>query len=63
MSEEHEKAKRVSDMDQALATISENFPPMWRRMFENFKTEGFTEEQALRLVCTHVHAVGNGRLS
>lgn len=37
-------------------------PALWKGMYERCKNEGFTEEQALKVVCAYVHGFANGKL-
>lgn len=43
-----------AEMDQAMAMMNEMFPGMIKGLFDGYKKEGFTEEQAFELVKTHI---------
>ena len=49
----------ISEFDQAAAQFADSYPPMHWRMYKNYLEEGFTEEQALRLVQTLVLSTGS----
>ncbi|MCK9569130.1 hypothetical protein M0R72_09325 [Candidatus Pacearchaeota archaeon] len=46
--------KERAELDQAMAACAEMFPRMWRSLYEGLKSEGFTEEQAMRLLIAHI---------
>ena len=46
--------KMQSDMDQAMAAMVEMFPPAWRGLYLGLVREGFTEEQAMRLLMAFI---------
>ena len=52
----------LHQLEQALTAMAENLPPYWRRMFLRLMEEGFTEDQAMRVLCAAVHGSSNGRL-
>lgn len=58
-----DKAKQLQALEQALAMMAENFPPMWWRMYRNLQTEGFDEKQAFSIILTIVNGVAGGKLS
>lgn len=41
--------RRLHDLEQSFAALSENFPPCWRRIYLKSIEEGFTHEEAFRL--------------
>lgn len=62
MSQDKDKARQLHDFEQAAAMNAENFPPMWKRMYENLVKEGFTEDQAMRILLFHVHGMSGGKI-
>lgn len=54
--EAHELNKKRAKLDQAIAKGTEMFPMVWRSLYENCLIHKFTEEQALKLVCTYIKA-------
>jgi hypothetical protein len=48
--EERAKIKEEQYREQVMAAAADVVPPFHWRLFTNYKTAGFTEEQALRLV-------------
>lgn len=56
------KTKQLQELEQALATMAEDFPPMFRRFYLNLVKEGFTEEQAFKMVIAQCHAFSGGKL-
>ena len=41
-------------IDQAAALLSDNFPPMWRRLYEALLDQGFTEVESMKLLQTYI---------
>ena len=46
--------------DQITAELADAFPPMWKRLFEGLKREGFEEDQAFTLLKTYIISMGSG---
>lgn len=55
--------KKLHDLEQLSATVAENYPPMWRRVYLNAIQEGFTEEQAFKIVLVMVNGMMGGRMN
>lgn len=53
--------KDLHDFEQSSAVISDFFPTLWWRMYQNLKSEGFTEEQAMQIICSYANGLGGGR--
>ena len=49
-----------ADLDQSMAMIADTFPPLWRRLYFNMTCEGFTEDQAMRLLIAYISSQGTG---
>ncbi len=49
--------KKRSEMDQAQAFLGELYPPLWRKLYLGCVEEGFSEDQAFRLLRTYIRAV------
>lgn len=47
-------AKQRAEIDQAMAAMVEMFPPLWRRLYEGCKAEGFSEVDSLSLLKTYI---------
>lgn len=43
-----------AEMDQATAFLGDILPCLWRRLYRNCVTEGFSDVQALELVKTFI---------
>ena len=41
-------------LDEAITTLIDQMPPLWRGMYNGCLKEGFTEDQALSLVKTYI---------
>ncbi len=57
-----EKLQSLLAFEQASATLAENLPPMWMRIFGNCVLAGFTKEQAFQLVMVAVNAQMGGKV-
>jgi hypothetical protein len=57
-----EKARRTHDLEQSGTFLTRQMPEIWWTMFNNLKGEGFSEEQAFRIVTVHVFGMGGGKL-
>lgn len=44
------KPEDVSKFDEASACIAEQYPPFYGRLYLNCVKEGFTDEQAMRIL-------------
>ncbi len=53
---EKELIKKQGELDQALAMVADNWPPVWFRIFTNLKERGFTEDQSMDLLKTYIIA-------
>lgn len=49
-----DKAKRQREFDEGITHMTKTFPMIWRRMYEECKSNGFTEDQAMSLVRTYI---------
>lgn len=47
-------------MDQGIAQITETFPVLWHGLYMGCIEQGFTEQQALALVCQYIAATHKG---
>lgn len=56
------QAKQISELEQSAAFIAETLPPLWKRMFDNLKQNGFSEAQAFQLTLTYVHGQAGGKM-
>lgn len=64
MSEEDKsKTRQIHEMEQATAFVATMLPPMLKRFYDNCKSEGFSEEHALRMVLVYLHGSVGGKLS
>lgn len=54
MSDEQDKTKEMHDYEQACAMLAETQPPMWWRLYGNLQKEGFTKEEAMKLLCAWI---------
>ena len=52
-------AKAMADWSQAIAGLTEMCPPMWWGLFKGCKEQGFTDEQAMRLVIAFIKSQEN----
>lgn len=52
--------KQIAELDQALRLAADSMPPLWRRLYHNCVSEGFTEDQAMQLVKTFIISQGIG---
>ena len=43
-----------SKFEQGVAMLGDTLPPLWWRLYCNCKEQGFTEEQAMLLLRTHI---------
>ena len=57
-----DKTKQLHDLEQALATMAENMPPMWWRVFCELQQQGFMRDEAFRLVGLMVFAQSGGKM-
>lgn len=48
--------QKQADLDQAIATVSENFPILWSSIYRGLQQQGFTENQAFELLKVYVMA-------
>lgn len=48
--------KTLQNLEQSTAFLADNFPPMWRRIYDNLKLVGFNELQAMELLKTYILA-------
>lgn len=48
--------KEAAKMDQAMAAVTEMFPPLWRGLYTRLVSQGFSEFQALELVKAYITA-------
>lgn len=46
--------KEQSDFEQSVAAIAESYPPMWRRMYLNLLSEGFSKDESMDLLKTFI---------
>ena len=46
--------KTRAELDQAVAALIELYPPTWRGLYLGCVSEGFTPDEALALVKTHI---------
>lgn len=53
-----EQANDMRKMDEALTFMSDNYPRLWKRLFDNSVKEGFTEAQAMELLKTLILSMG-----
>lgn len=51
----------IDKHDQAAAFLGDNYPPLWKRLYDNCVKEGFTEAQAMDLVRTYIFANCGGK--
>lgn len=54
--DENNDVLNLQDLDQAVATVGDMWPPLWRRIYDNLLSEGFTEQQAMSLLKTYIMA-------
>ena len=47
-------SKKLADLDQAAAALSDFLPPLLWRMYTNLKAEGFDHQDALDLLKTYI---------
>ena len=60
-----DKFDRTRDLikfEQALTLAAENYPPMWRRLYQNLIREGFTQQEAMRLLEIQILSAGGARI-
>lgn len=43
------------ELEQGMAYVADTIPMYWWRMFTNLKDAGFTEAQAMQLLCTYIN--------
>lgn len=55
-----DKTKDLQRLEQGFATLGDIYPPLWRRMYGNCISEGFSEMQAMELVKTWILSQGSG---
>jgi hypothetical protein len=48
--------RESAKMDQALAAVTEIFPPLWHGLYVRLIRQGFNETQALELVKAYIAA-------
>ena len=41
---------KIAELEQAVASVGETMPPLHWALFKGYKEQGFTDEQAMRLV-------------
>jgi hypothetical protein len=46
--------KKISEIEQVSAFISETLPPLFGNMFKNLVLAGFTEDRAMTVLCTYI---------
>ena len=51
---DREKAQK----DQQLAECADMLPGVWWRLFTNMRGEGFSEDQAIKLLCAFIQSLG-----
>lgn len=56
-----DKTNQLHELEQALATLAENCPPMWHRLYINMQSEGFTKDEAFKLLVAYVHGAAGGK--
>jgi hypothetical protein len=47
-------AKIISDIEQARSALVELMPPLWKSLFDSCVSQGFSESDAMRLVCAYI---------
>lgn len=52
--DEREKIEKQAEFERNMATLGDMLPGHWRRIYENLKTEGFTESQAMDLLKAYI---------
>lgn len=55
-----DKSKELHDLEQSCATMAENFPPMWYRLYLNCRKEGFSDDQAFKILITFIMSMTKG---
>lgn len=46
--------EHISDADQGFKAINDLYPPHWGAIYKGCLMEGFTDEQAMRLLLKHI---------
>lgn len=49
-----DEMKRQAEFDQAMASIGDSFPPLWRRLYANLMSEGFTDRESFELLKVYI---------
>jgi hypothetical protein len=52
--------KKNSEFEQNRSVLVEMLPPLWRGLYLGCINEGFTEEDAMRLVCAQILGSASG---
>lgn len=52
--DDFEKTRKAQEFEQASALVADTYPPVWRRMYNNCKNEGFDDRQSMKLVMVHI---------
>lgn len=55
-----EEARMKRSYDEAMTAIAEDFPRLWRGIYNNCRVEGFTHTEAMHLVETHIMSNATG---
>ena len=61
--DERRRLQQQFGLEQAMATLADNFPPMWRRMYMSLLQEGFSKDEALEITQTVAFAQVGGKLT
>lgn len=57
-----EELRNRSRMDQATATITDLFPPVWAGLYHNLIEKEVPADHATQMVCAYIHAsIGNNK--
>lgn len=51
-------ADKQRKRDEGFAALGDVFPPLWRRLYCNLQSEGFTDKECFVLVQTYIIANG-----
>lgn len=51
-----DRTEQLRAFDQAAAFVTESLPPMWRRLYLNSIAEGFSQDQAMKILQTYISA-------
>jgi hypothetical protein len=52
--ENDEFLKKQQELEQVHAFLGDNYPPLWRRLYDNMLKEGFNETQSFILLQTFI---------